>query len=525
MIWSRYNRLFPSRDSARSVYYLYNALTNTFFELDSRHGALVSGMRDRYAAASEVSAPESGPGMPATLLQWAQSQGPGTKVPEQGQSDVSGDAFTDALRAAKVLVEPGEEACMLHTLHYERLEISQRCSTLSLTICPTLACNFRCPYCFQPSDRSGFGRMSLETAERLLQFIRGMGEARAFTVAWYGGEPLLEWQTICELTGRFATLPQHFESASLVTNGYLLDSTRIARLNDLRITNIQFTIDGPAGIHDNRRRLPDGSPTFARIVENLDTLMASDYTGTVDIRVNTDRSNLHTYPELRSMLLGRYPRSRLEVYPGYVFGSEDSALDTCLGMSKWAAWNLDLYYKHGIVPRGSFFPRLGGGLCTATNRDGYVIGPQGEIYACWEDVGRPAMVMGSIYADHSITNPALRALYRCASDPYTDSVCKGCPVLPVCGGGCVHRRLVSHCGAASCAGFCTPLREHITEYLEAYADIVLSREICASLRGSGIKGTLPWQPAAGWRIISPRGVQNTAIPGAKGMDKGILEEI
>jgi hypothetical protein len=99
-------------------------------------------------------------------------------------------------------------------------------------------------------------------------------------------------------------------------------------------------------------------------------------------------------------------------------------------------------------------------------------------------------------------------------------VCKECSVLPICGGGCVHKRLVFHGGAASCTGFCPPCRGHLADYLEAYADIALSREICASLRQSGTQaqGTVPWQPVAGWRIISPQGTEANPIPGVQAQD-------
>jgi len=77
-----------------------------------------------------------------------------------------------------------------------------------------------------------------------------------------------------------------FKNAQMTTNGYLLDKAKSERLNDLKIDSIQITLDGTKDIHDSRRTLSGGEPTFQRILDNIDSLMHSSYRGKCDIRVN-----------------------------------------------------------------------------------------------------------------------------------------------------------------------------------------------------------------------------------------------
>jgi uncharacterized protein len=124
----------------------------------------------------------------------------------------------------------------------------------------------------------------------------------------------------------------------------------------------------------------------------------------------------------------------------------DRACDgcSCLARDEWASFVLELA-RHWVFTYGGLHPADGEhGICVATGRQGFVVGPRGEIYRCWTDVGRPSMVVGSIHARETITDPLLVA--RCATgvDAYSDPRCLACAVLPICGGGgCAHRRLLA----------------------------------------------------------------------------------
>ena len=74
-------------------------------------------------------------------------------------------------------------------------------SVLGLIVAPTLACNFKCEYCFEEVKK---GHMSPETVDALVSFVREKAQAlKTFSCTWYGGEPLLRMDLIEKLSAAF----------------------------------------------------------------------------------------------------------------------------------------------------------------------------------------------------------------------------------------------------------------------------------------------------------------------------------
>lgn len=466
--WSRYNTLFQSK---RFGYFLYNAMSNVLLELDEAHYHLAQTLKD-----------------------------------DPGYAGPSADAdFVGQLETNGVIVHEGDEERTFMLKKYQRNLVAFNNARISLTICPTLACNFRCLYCFEQSQDDK-EVMSAETMDSLIAKLKGFGSAKDIIVTWYGGEPTLAFDIVKSLTERFLALDITYNNASMVTNGYLLDRKKIDQLNDLRITHIQITLDGPAAIHDRRRVLRGGGPTFQRILNNVDALMNSSFEGLCQIRVNVDKNNLNEYAELRSDLMERFKGRKLSVY--------GAPVDTCAAVSydrgcricasEWGDFNTQLYHASGIVPRDGLYPPTKWfNVCAANHRNGYVVGPSGELYKCWDHVGRPQMSVGNVHLEDPITNPELVALYSLRTNPFEDPVCLACSVFPICGGGCVNKRLKAQHFKEEGVEFCSPYRDHLIPYLEAYYDAFRVREVCRNIFDAPGDSSLQ----KGFRMVQPKTIQ------------------
>ena len=109
------------------------------------------------------------------------------------------------------------------------------------------------------------------------------------------------------------------------------------------------------------------------------------------------------------------------------------------------------------------------------------------------------MVIGSVHNDEPISNPELVARYSIGTDPFNDSVCMECPVMPICGGGCVNKRLRSQQFGEDGLEFCSPLKGSLVSYLDAYLDMWQTREICGDVLGKRSGQT----PGKGYRMVQP----------------------
>jgi uncharacterized protein len=140
-----------------------------------------------------------------------------------------------------------------------------------------------------------------------------------------------------------------------------------------------------------------------------------------------------------------------------------------------------------------------GGAGGATGLLGFVVGPEGELYRCWNDVGRPERVVGDVRAEEAVIGSVLQARYATGVDPYDDPECRACAVLPICGGGCAHRRLLVKYAGREDVDSCSPYKTRLQESLEAYVDAKRSQETCAGLLRPGTAE----EERPAWRVISP----------------------
>ncbi len=446
MRWSAYNTLFQSE---RFGYFLYNALSNTLMELNSHYYKKLEYLKEKI------------------------------NITQLGIED----DFFSLLYEKHMIVKNGEEERLLLEKEDHRNTLSYNSTELGLTICPTLSCNFNCAYCFEDTKQHK-GKMENKTVKQLMLFVKKFKNVEKFSVTWYGGEPTLNFKLICDISAQLDQLDINFDNATLITNGYLLTPSKVNLFNELHIKSIQITLDGPQEIHDKRRQLSSGHPTFKHILDNIHMLLDSSYDGDCVIRVNIDKSNMNSFKYLYAQILDEFKGKPVKVYPGRVeiLNNHSSEHSTTLSVQEWSDFILQLYRENGIMPVYGLYPCLPGeGLCVANSENSFIIGPEGEMYKCWENVGDEKMVMGNIFDEDYITRPDIVAMYRVGTDLYRDPVCLDCKTLPICGGGCVNRRLHKKYYHDDSMEYCSPLRDNLETWLEEYYDSYLTANLCSEI--------------------------------------------
>lgn len=164
---------------------------------------------------------------------------------------------------------------------------------MHLTLHLTRACNLRCSYCYAPPhDGSPMtlasGRQALRLGARLTSGSCG--------IVFFGGEPLLCKELIRDIVAAGREMERRGEGRfhfKLTTNGLLLDEPFLQYAVDEDIL-IAMSLDGIRDSHDRYRRLPDGSPSFDRLLPRLQMLLAARPYASVLLVVNPDTAPLLT---------------------------------------------------------------------------------------------------------------------------------------------------------------------------------------------------------------------------------------
>jgi len=339
-----------------------------------------------------------------------------------------------------VVPENFDELAYLKTLH-----LRERYATdaWSLTICPTIDCNFGCDYCFQ---RHRASRMTEAVQAKLLEvFAQKAPRLSKFFVTWFGGEPTLAWDVVRKLSQGFMEIAERNRveySASLITNGYLLDEEKVEDMIRYRIHLVQITLDGDAPYHDQRRHLLTGEGSFERILANLRLFLGKSVF--VHIRVNVDVRNREGVPALLKRLAeeGLAHQENLRVYFAPVTSTAPPSHGVkgfCFTRKDFAKIEPEYFTLAESLGLATLpYPSLQLGGCVAAQPEGFVVEPDGTLQKCWDTVGQPEFAVGNIL-EYDPLQLAENPVYQrwMSWDPFSEEIaCSRCTWLPACMGGC-----------------------------------------------------------------------------------------
>lgn len=318
--------------------------------------------------------------------------------------------------------------------------------TAILSIVPTLACNFSCDYCFQGRDKPN-GTMSEAVQDAIVgKVAQASPKLRRLGIAWYGGEPLAELAIIESLSDRLLAVCKKrgvSYTASLVTNGYLLDVKAARSLQRRGVTWVQITLDGTPEHHDSRRHLAGGQGSFRRILDNLRAIV-DEVPIKYAIRVNIDERNGHDIPALIDLLVDAKlgGRKNLRVY----FAAVEAITESCraiqsetMGKASYSQMEADLQRLACRVGLGAApYPPRFFGTCAAVRPGGFVVLPNGDLHKCWDTVAAAGEKIGSIHEMARIADdPSMMKWLRWS--PFAIAACRACKLLPNCAGACAYK--------------------------------------------------------------------------------------
>ncbi len=416
MVWSKYNYLYYSK--VADAYLLYSSLSNMLVKIE----------KDIYPVIQEIS-----------------------QAPSMIDKD---DEQYKFLFDGKFIVDSNEIELNKIILRNLRTRFSN--DSYMLTIAPTRQCNFACPYCYE-KKRLTHKQMSQEVINSIISFVDLNCKNKSLNVVWYGGEPTECVDIIEEMTEAFQKVTNKY-SAYMITNGYNLDRL-FPFINELSLTGMQITLDGTKDTHNKTRILKSGGGSYDKIISNIKNLLKINNTIRITIRMNISKSNSEQYPILCSQINSLFG-NRVSIYPAFVHDYDNVIPNpSCFESGELKADYLsNLYLKHKIYPH-QLYPARSDKGCTCHQDNGFVIGPEGELYKCWHHLGMPEKVVGNITSDNIIDNNDLLTTYMLDNDSLFDKKCRDCVLFPVCDGGCSDLKNLGQ-------DYCVPAKYNLEKFLD-----------------------------------------------------------
>lgn len=340
---------------------------------------------------------------------------------------------------------------------------------MHLSLVLSHGCNLRCTYCYtgEKYDRP----MPLPVARRAVDF--GFEEARRspLTLAFFGGEPLLELELL-EAVVRYAVEQSRRRNQVLhfavTTNGTLLDERRLALLREYRF-QVQVSVDGGPAAHDLHRRFVSGAPSWEHVAGNLSRLREAGLAPQVLAVLTPENAHLLADSYAQLVALGQ---ERIYFSPSYgAPWDEAAAARLAVGLRALGEAWLG-HWREGRVVKldplhGKIVSHLLGGskrpVACGFGEEELAVAPSGRLYPCDRLVREDdddTVAVGNVFG--GVDRGKRAALTR--QKLTLDEECAACELRPRCtrACGCAQVETGGALGAVS-ADFCFLERSFMAE--------------------------------------------------------------
>ena len=374
---------------------------------------------------------------------------------EQEIVDKLKDQYPEAdIRTSVSECEKLKEQGMLFTRDaYENVieEFTKNRQTVVKALCLHVAhdCNLRCKYCFASTGDFGQGRkiMPPEIAKKAIDFvIARSGVRHNIEVDFFGGEPLMAWDTVTQTVDYARSLEEKYNKKfrfTITTNGLLLDDKR-KYINE-NMDNCVLSLDGRREVNDEFRKTVAGTGSYDTIVPKFKALVDErdpnlDYYA----RGTFTSHNLDFAEDVLSIADAGFDRLSVEPVtadPGCGYDlTEDDLPKIEAEYDRLTDIMLERKKEGKPFTFFHFMVDLDQGPCVVKRLRGcgagyeYVaVTPDGDIYPCHQFVGKDEFKQGSVL-DQSFNMDIAQTF--AGMNIYSRPKCQKCWAKFYCSGGC-----------------------------------------------------------------------------------------
>lgn len=310
-------------------------------------------------------------------------------------------------------------------------------------------CNLNCEYCFASQGKYHGDRalMSFEVAKQAIDFlIENSGSRKNLEVDFFGGEPLMNFEVVKEITAYCRSIEKEKGKIfrfTLTTNGVLLDDEVIDFANR-ECHNVVLSLDGRKEVHDRLRKTVNGKGSYDVIVPKFQHFVEKRGNKGYYIRGTFTHNNTDFTNDIFHMAdLGFTELSMEPVVcpPGDPYALTYDDLPVLFEQYEILAKDMLRREKEGNpITFYHYMLDLNSGPCIYKRISGcgsgteyMAVTPWGDLYPCHQFVGNPDYLLGNVF--DGVTNPDVQNEFKLCN-AYARPDCKDCWAKLYCSGGC-----------------------------------------------------------------------------------------
>ncbi len=311
------------------------------------------------------------------------------------------------------------------------------------------ACNLCCEYCFagQGKYKGEEALMSFEVGKQAFDFlIKNSGKRRNLEVDFFGGEPLMNFDTVKKLVEYAREIEkEHGKNFrfTLTTNGVLLDDDVIDFANK-EMDNVVLSLDGRKEIHDKYRVDYKGKGSYDLVVPKFQEFIKKRDSKGYYMRGTYTKNNLDFTNDVFHMAdLGFKELSMEPVVSDendasalnmndlpVLFEQYEILLKEMIKRKKEGNGFTFYHYMLDLSHGPCIYKRVSG---CGSGTEYFAVTPSGDLYPCHQFVGDKKYLMGNVW--DGVTEKEKQDEFRKCT-VYSKKECHDCWARLYCAGGC-----------------------------------------------------------------------------------------
>lgn len=312
--------------------------------------------------------------------------------------------------------------------------------SITISLVPSLNCNFNCPYCCEKNYNCGMQDIK-KYFTTLKTYAKNHFHFHQYVqINLFGGEPLLyisECIKFLKWVKKDSEKYNYRFITCVVTNGSLLTKKILDDLISCNLFSLQITIDSDQSNHDKMRIFKTGKPSFDLLISKINMVSSNENAGkqfTFVVRVNLNNTNSKKV-EQALIRINKNNRKKISLLFRVIYNTHAYTMKNTNSLAA-----LQDYYDMGLKLGFNILKdKYSFQTCEACgDRKCFYLMPDLSIWKCINDIGYDKCKIGQIKENGTIELIPENVVnwYKNCMSAFDDNKCKKCKLLPDCLGGC-----------------------------------------------------------------------------------------